>query len=66
MNAVPKRQFYFWTGKDRFTLLGKDKVNIQWLLFCTVHNIGKCIAPLSANWRQRTPPAEKIRTGVLD
>lgn len=26
---------------DRFTLRGKDKVNIQWLLYCTVHNLGK-------------------------
>ena len=26
---------------DRFTLRGKKKVNIQWLLYCMVHNIGK-------------------------
>jgi transposase len=26
---------------DRFTLRGKDKVNIQWLLYCMVHNIEK-------------------------
>ena len=26
---------------DRFTLRGKVKVNIQWLLFCMVHNIEK-------------------------
>jgi transposase len=26
---------------DRFTLRGKIKVNIQWLLYCMVHNIGK-------------------------
>jgi transposase len=26
---------------DRFTLRGKMKVNIQWLLYCMVHNIGK-------------------------
>lgn len=26
---------------DRFTLRGKIKVNIQWLLYCTVHNIEK-------------------------
>ncbi len=26
---------------DRFTLRGKIKVNIQWLLYCIVHNIGK-------------------------
>jgi Transposase DDE domain. len=26
---------------DRFTLRGKIKVSIQWLLYCIVHNIGK-------------------------
>ena len=26
---------------NRFTLRGKIKVNIQWLLYCMVHNIGK-------------------------
>ena len=26
---------------DRFTLRRKIKVNIQWLLYCMVHNIGK-------------------------
>ena len=26
---------------DRFTLRGKIKVNIQWLLYCLVHNIAK-------------------------
>ncbi len=28
-------------GLDRFTLRGKIKVNLQWLLFCIVHNLGK-------------------------
>ena len=28
---------------DRFTLRGKVKVNIQWLLYCMVHNIGKIL-----------------------
>ena len=28
-------------GMNRFTLRGKIKVNIQWLLYCTVHNMGK-------------------------
>ena len=28
---------------DRFTLRGKDKVNIQWKLYCMVHNIEKLI-----------------------
>jgi hypothetical protein len=26
---------------DRFTLRGKIKVNIQWVLYCIIHNIGK-------------------------
>ncbi len=28
-------------GLNRFSLRGKIKVNIQWLLFCMVHNLGK-------------------------
>ena len=28
-------------GMDRFTLRGKVKVGIQWLLYCLVHNIEK-------------------------
>ena len=28
-------------GMDHFTLRGKIKVNIQWLLYCIVHNMGK-------------------------
>jgi hypothetical protein len=28
-------------GLLRFTLRGTTKVNIQWLLYCIVHNIGK-------------------------
>jgi hypothetical protein len=33
-------------GMNRFTLRGKKKVNIQWQLYCMVHNIGKCMKPL--------------------
>jgi transposase len=29
---------------NRFTLRGKIKVNIQWLLYCIVHNIGKIVS----------------------
>ena len=29
-------------GITRFTLRGQAKVNIQWQLYCVVHNIGKC------------------------
>ena len=34
-------------GMDRFTLRGEEKVNLQWNLYCIVHNIGKCIKSLS-------------------
>jgi hypothetical protein len=30
-------------GLDRFTLRGAAKVNGQWLLYCIVHNLGKCL-----------------------
>lgn len=30
-------------GMDRFTLRGKTKVNIQWMLYCLVHNIEKIL-----------------------
>ncbi|MDR2922130.1 MAG: transposase [Treponema sp.] len=30
----------------RFTLRTKEKVGIQWKLYCIVHNIGKCIKAL--------------------
>jgi len=30
-------------GLNRFTLRGKKKVNIQWLLYCMVHNFSKCL-----------------------
>jgi transposase len=30
-------------GLTRFTLRGKEKVNSQWLLYCMVHNLGKCL-----------------------
>ncbi len=28
---------------DRFTFRGKVKVNIQWMLYCLVHNIEKIV-----------------------
>ncbi len=28
---------------DRFTLRGRQKVNVQWTLFCLVHNIEKIL-----------------------
>jgi hypothetical protein len=35
-------------GMDRFSLRTKIKVNIQWMLYCMVHNIGKCIPRIAA------------------
>jgi len=37
-------------GMDKFTLRTKKKVNIQWQLYCIVHNIWKCMKPLSLKW----------------
>ena len=37
-------------GMNRFTLRSSKKVNIQWQLYCIVHNIGKCISPLSQKY----------------
>jgi hypothetical protein len=34
-------------GMDRFSLRTEKKVNIQWQLFCIVHNIGKCTKSLT-------------------
>ena len=31
-------------GLDRFTLRGKIKVNIQWMWYCMVHNLGKIVS----------------------
>jgi hypothetical protein len=35
-------------GMNRFTLRTKTKVNIQWLLYCIVHNIGKYMPGVAA------------------
>ena len=35
-------------GINRLTLRGKKKVNGQWLLYCIVHNIGKCAGVYAA------------------
>jgi hypothetical protein len=33
---------------NRFSLRTKLKANIQWMLYCMVHNIGKCIPGILA------------------
>jgi hypothetical protein len=35
-------------GLDRFMLRGKKKVNGQWLLYCMVHNLRKCLLGYNA------------------
>jgi hypothetical protein len=35
-------------GMGRFSQRTKKKVNIQWVLYCIVHNIGKCMAGILA------------------
>jgi transposase len=37
-------------GMDRFTLRTTEKIDIQWKLYCIVHNIGKCIRPLGKQY----------------
>jgi transposase len=37
-------------GMNRITLRGKEKANIQVVLFFTVHNIGKCVPVLARKW----------------
>jgi transposase len=37
-------------GMNRFTLRSKMKVNIQWLLYCIVHNLGKCRGLIGVNY----------------
>ena len=34
---------------DRFTLRGKEKVSGQWLLYCMVHNLSKCLIKFNSN-----------------
>jgi hypothetical protein len=35
-------------GMDKFSLRTKIKVKIRWLLYCMVHDIGKCIPRITA------------------
>jgi len=37
-------------GMNRFTLRTQKKVNIQWLLYCIVHNIWKCSKPIAEKY----------------
>ena len=37
-------------GMNRFTMRTTEKADIQWKLYCIVHNIGKCIRPLEKKY----------------
>ena len=37
-------------GMNRFTLRTERKVRIQWLLYCIVHNMWKCMQPLATRY----------------
>jgi len=37
----------FCKGMNRFTLRSEKRVDIQWKLYCIVHNIGKCVKSLT-------------------
>ena len=49
-------------GMNRFMLRGEKKVNLQWQLYCIVHNIGKCINPINAkNSHKRCKGKNKMK-----
>ncbi|MHB8223826.1 MAG: transposase [Desulfurivibrionaceae bacterium] len=50
-------------GLDRFILRGKKKVNIQWNLFCIVHNLKKGAPPLGSPLGSG-PPWGQVPLGV--
>ena len=37
----------YFKKMNRFTLRGKQKVDTQWKLFCIIHNLWKCMKPLT-------------------
>jgi hypothetical protein len=44
---------------NRFMLRGERKVDAQWQLYCIVHNIGKCIIPLSEKYLNKCKGKKK-------
>src|SRR5215469_16407159 len=40
-------------GITRFTMRGQVKVSAQWLLYCIVHNIGKCVNAIRAKKKKK-------------
>jgi hypothetical protein len=52
-------------GMDRLRTLGtmlrgEEKVNLQWQLYCTVHNIGKCIKPIDEKFKTKRLKNRKV------
>jgi hypothetical protein len=41
-------------GMDRFTLRTREKADMQWKMFCIVHNIWKCTAPLAIKLKKKS------------
>ena len=50
-------------GMGRFTLRTKEKVNAQWQLYCMVHNISKCVKPVSEKYGNKRTIKEKSGIG---
>ena len=46
---------------DHFTFRGEEKVNLQWNLYCIVHNISKCIKSLRDKYASKTGKKGKDR-----
>ena len=44
---------------NRFMLRGEEKVDAQWQLYCMVHNIAKCIIPLSEKYLNKSKRKKK-------
>jgi transposase len=51
-------------GMNRFTLRSKIKVNIQWLLYCIVHNLGKCRGLIGLDYGLEGEKGGSKRMGV--
>ena len=49
-------------GLKRFTLRGNEKVNVQWKLYCIVHNLGKCLNEYNKRKGYEKVPVRKKKT----
>jgi hypothetical protein len=39
---------------DVFTYRGEENVTTQWILYTTVHNVGKCVPLMGGRWKKIT------------